>query len=98
MMKNTLADHFYQLDRLESARQLVDQAINAQLRGKDVILKRGKYKGRRAQIQNFYSGYGHKSVHILIYRADGRTGFKGRERFIDNHYAEYIDFDDCELV
>lgn len=72
--------------------------INKILKGKDVILKWGKYKGRRAQIQEYYFDHGKEYLHVFIYRTDKRVGFKGREKFIDDHNREFLEYEDCELV
>lgn len=72
--------------------------INLFIKNRDVILKRGKYEGRHAQIQEYYFDHGKEYLRVFIYRVDGRTGFKGREKFIDDHHAEFIEFEDCEFV
>lgn len=72
--------------------------INIALRQKDVILKRGRYKGRRAQIQDYYFDHGKEYVHVFVYRMDNKKGFRGKEKFIDDHYREFIELEDCELV
>jgi len=72
--------------------------MNSLLRGQDVILKHGKYKDRRAQIQDYYFDHGRDYVHVFIYRTDKRIGFRGKEKFIDDHDREFLEFEQCELV
>jgi len=72
--------------------------MNILLRNRDVVLKHGRYKGRRAQIQDYYFDHGKEYVHLFIYRMDNRVGFKGREKFIDDHQREFVELQDCELV
>lgn len=88
------------LKRLKKEREEAISLVNERvLKDRDVILKTGKYKNRRAKIiEYFYNDNGSESLHVLIYRIDDKVGFKGREQFIDSHYNEFIYLKDCEIL
>ena len=86
------------LRRLYAEQNIVIGSIAEFLIGRDVILKYGKYRGRCAQIQDYYFDGGREYVRVFIYRLDKRPGFKGREKFIDDYRQEFLEFEDCDLV
>ena len=94
---STVDELRHAMDNSQSSTNDAEKSVNAMLKGRDVILKWGKYKGRRAQIQSYSYQNGSEWLHVWIYRKDGRVGFKGREKFIDDHYHEYYRYEDCEL-
>ena len=98
-MSKTVSEGFRSTLRVSYQKQCqcIEQ-INRCYKGKDVLLKHGKCKGRIAQIQNYYFDHGKEYLHVFIYRLDNREGFKGREKFIDDHAREFIEFTDCEFV
>ncbi len=96
--KTLLAAYRASLNNTYTEEKRIVNAMNYLLRDTDVILKRGKYKGRRAQIQDYYFDHGKEYLHVFIYRLDNRAGFKGREKFIEDHHREFLEFEDCELV
>lgn len=86
------------LRRLQAEQDIIIKSVDGLLKNCDVILRWGKYEGRRAQIQEYYYDHGKEYVRVFIYRLDNRPGFKGREKFIDDHSHEFLEFEDCELI
>lgn len=72
--------------------------MNYILKGQDVTLTYGKYKGRLAQVQEYYFDCGKEYLRVFIYRLDDKIGFKGREKFIDDHAKEFVELEDCEFA
>lgn len=80
----------------KNVRTLADE-ITELLKGVDVTLLRGKYKGRRAQVQEYHHQLGGHTLNVFIYRQDKKEGFKGKEKFIDDHHAEYVRLEDVQF-
>jgi phospholipase C len=98
-MSKFLIDMFREkLGKINKEQLETVKEINKQIIGLDAILKNGKYKGRKVQIQRYYFDSGDERLHVLIYRLNDKVGFKGREQFIDDHYHEYIRLIDCEIL
>jgi len=80
------------MERLNSERTETEKALTEAMKGKDVIILKGKYAHRKAQIQN-YNGLAWQdehTIHIKIYRMKGPG-------FIDDHYHEYVKLKDVVL-
>lgn len=69
----------------------ITQTLNEVLKDRNVIILKGKYKGRNAQIQYYYWSHGNY-VHIKIYKKNNK-GF-----ILAENQAEYRRFENLELI
>lgn len=98
-MSKFLIDVFREkLSKINKEQLETVEEINKQIIGRNAILKSGKYKGRKVQIQRYYFDSGDESLHVLIYRLDAKVGSWGREQYIDDHYHKYVYLRDCEIL
>lgn len=76
------------LKRLNTEQNIIMSSVNSLLRGTDVKIKNGRFKGHHAEVKDYYFDAGNEYVHVKLNRHD-LSGERPRD---------VIELEDCEFV
>ena len=90
--KQTLDEQLREFNRCVIDKVYCERKLNKFLEGRDVILLRGKYKGRKARIKRLEGSNCEPAVKVEIYKINGAKGV------IDDYYHEHYWLKEVQFI
>lgn len=89
-MKNPILLKAYReaLKRLNTEQNIIMSSVNSLLRGADVKIKNGRFKGYRAEVKDYYFDAGNEYLHVILHRHD----------LSGDRPKDVIELQDCEFI